>query len=56
MPVPFIAILWTFLVTVLWLIIGFRAMRAHEDLAESMNEIRQTIRELVEKQSSKRDE
>jgi hypothetical protein len=56
MTIPFIVILWTFVVTVLWLVIGFRAMRAHESLAESMDEMRHSLRELVEKQSGKRDE
>jgi len=56
MPPSFLAILWTFLVTVLWLVIGFRAMRALEWLAESVDEIREALRELVEKQSNKRDE
>lgn len=56
MPVPFIAILWVFLVTVLWLVIGFRAMKAHESLAESMDEIRNALREVLEIQANKRDE
>jgi hypothetical protein len=55
MDVSFIVILWTFVVTVLWLSIGFRAMRAHESLAESMDEIRRTLREYVETRSDKRD-
>lgn len=35
---------WSFLVTVLWLVIGWRAMRAHERLAASMDEIRLAVR------------
>lgn len=56
MDPTFIAILWTFFVTVLWLSIGFRAMRAHESLAESMDEIRRTMREFLENRSENRDE
>ena len=34
-----IAVLWGFAITILWLYIGWRAMRAHEKLAQSVEEI-----------------
>ena len=39
--------LWTLIVTILWLRIGWRAMRAHERLAASLDEIRYAIRTYV---------
>lgn len=33
-----IAILWGLFVTIMWLVIGWRAMRAHERIADSMRE------------------
>lgn len=54
MDLSFIAILWTLVVTILWLSIGFRAMRAHERLAESVDEIQRSIREHLEDESDKR--
>ena len=43
----FIAALWTLVVTILWLVIGWRAMKAHERLAESHDEIRHAVRAFV---------
>lgn len=39
-----LAAAWTFLVSVLWLVIGWRAMRAHERIAANIYEIRLAIR------------
>jgi hypothetical protein len=39
-----IGALWTLIITILWLRIGWRAMRAHERLAASLDEIRHAIR------------
>ena len=33
---PIIAVLWAAAVTVLWLVIGWRAMRAHERIAAAV--------------------
>ena len=34
----------TFVVTILWLIIGWRAMKAHEQIADAMNEWKHNLR------------
>jgi hypothetical protein len=38
---------WTFIVTFIWIVIGWRAMKAHERLAASVDEIRQATRAYV---------
>lgn len=44
--VAFLAILWAIFTTVFWMITGWRAMRAHEKLADSLEWIaRQTNRQ-----------
>ena len=43
----FVGIIWTLVVTILWLVIGWRAMKAHERLAESHDEIRHAVRAYV---------
>lgn len=42
-----IGAIWTFIVTIFWLVIGWRAMKAHERLAASADEIRQATRAYV---------
>jgi hypothetical protein len=34
----FLAILWGLFVTVIWMVIGWRAMKAHEKIADSVQE------------------
>lgn len=48
-----IGALWTLVVTILWLVIGWRAMKAHERLAESTDEIRLATRAYVKDQLQK---
>ena len=42
-----IGTVWAFITSVLWLIIGWRAMKAHERLAESAEGFRQAVRAYV---------
>jgi hypothetical protein len=44
---------WGMIITILWLVIGWRAMKAHEKLADSQDEIRRAIRFYVNEQSRK---
>jgi hypothetical protein len=46
----FIAGAWSFFVSVLWLIIGWRAMKAHERLASSHHEICFAVRTYIKHQ------
>jgi hypothetical protein len=39
-----IGALWTFIITLFWLRIGWRGMRAHERLATGLDEIRHVAR------------
>lgn len=39
-----IGALWTLVITILWLVTGWRAMKAHERLADSADEIRHAVR------------
>ena len=34
-----LAVLWALAVTVFWMVVGWRAMRAHEHLAESVHRL-----------------
>jgi hypothetical protein len=43
---PFLVGGFAFLTSVLWLVIGWRAMRAHETLAESSLMIREELRRI----------
>jgi hypothetical protein len=38
-------VLWSLAVTVFWMVIGWRAMRAHELLARSHNELQNRMRQ-----------
>ena len=42
-----IGAIWTFVITILWIVIGWRAMKAHERLSESIDEIRHAVRAHV---------
>ena len=44
----FIGIIFSLAITVIWIIIGWRAMRAHEELSQSHAELRRDIRRLAE--------
>jgi hypothetical protein len=46
-----IGALWTLIITILWLRIGWRAMRAHERLGASLDEIRHAIRAYFKSQN-----
>jgi hypothetical protein len=50
-----IGALWTLIITILWLRIGWRAMRAHERLSASLDEIRYAIRTYVASQGDLED-
>jgi len=42
-----LAVAWSLFITVLWLVIGFRAMRAHEELAERTKTISKAITSIA---------
>ena len=44
--------LFTLIVTILWLVIGWRAMKAHEDLATNAALIRKQLLELSKARAS----
>ena len=43
-----IGIIFSLIVTILWLVIGWRAMRAHENLSQSHFDLQRDIRRLSE--------
>lgn len=45
--IPFFIAIGTVFIMILWLIIGWRAMKAHERLADSSDEIRHAVRAYV---------
>ena len=43
----FIAAIWSLIVAIFWMVIGFRAMKAHENLAECHYELSRKVDKLA---------
>ncbi len=51
-----VAVIWGLIISIFWMLVGWRAMRAHEDLSDDLGLIAaglNEIKELVEKLVSK---
>ena len=48
MSLAFLAGLFAFITTILWLVIGWRAMKAHEALSESMRFLRSDVSKIAD--------
>ena len=51
---PFLIGAFGLVTTIIWLVIGWRAMKAHESLAESSERIRSELKKIAETQSTDR--
>ena len=49
-----VVVLWTLGVTIFWMVVAWRAMRAHEQIANAQDNLVRAVHALAESQEQKR--